>query len=198
MAWDELGRMADEDNNRDRERWIGVWIGALAVILAICSMGGSNAGKDATLKNIEAANTWAFFQSKNMRRQAIRLRADELQLELDTNAAMPAATRTAIQGKLNEYHDLDKQLTSNKQNNEGLDELWTKAKALEVDRDTAMQKDPYFDYAEAALQIAIVLASIAIITGGLWMLIGSIGLGVLGIFLTVNGYTLLVSLPGIG
>jgi uncharacterized protein DUF4337 len=198
MAWDELGRMAEEDNNRDRERWIGVWIGALAVILAICSMGGNNAGKDATLKNIEAANTWAFFQAKNMRRQAVRLQVDELQLQIDTNPQLAPATREAIQKKLTEYHDLDKQLTSNKQNNEGLDELWTKAKALEADRDTAMQKDPYFDYAEAALQIAIVLASISIITGGLWMLTGSIALGVLGIFLTFNGYTLLVALPGIG
>lgn len=198
MAWDELGRMAEEDNNRDRERWIGVWIGALAVILAICSMGGNNAGKDATLKNIEAANTWAFFQAKNMRRQAVRLQVDELQLQIDTNPQLAPETREAIQKKLTEYHDLDKQLTSNKQNNEGLDELWTKAKALEADRDTAMQKDPYFDYAEAALQIAIVLASISIITGGLWMLTGSIALGVLGIFLTFNGYTLLVALPGIG
>lgn len=198
MAWDELGRMAEEDNNRDRERWIGVWIGALAVILAICSMGGNNAGKDATLKNIEAANTWAFFQAKNMRRQAVRLQVDELQLQIDTNPQLAPATREAIQKKLTEYHDLDKQLTSNKQNNEGLDELWTKAKVLEADRDTAMQKDPYFDYAEAALQIAIVLASISIITGGLWMLTGSIALGVLGIFLTFNGYTLLVALPGIG
>lgn len=198
MAWDELGRMAEEDNNRDRERWIGVWIGALAVILAICSMGGNNAGKDATLKNIEAANTWAFFQAKNMRRQAVRLQVDELQLQIDTNPQLAPETREAMQKKLTEYHDLDKQLTSNKQNNEGLDELWTKAKVLEADRDTAMQKDPYFDYAEAALQIAIVLASISIITGGLWMLTGSIALGVLGIFLTFNGYTLLVALPGIG
>lgn len=198
MAWDELGRMAEEDNNKDRERWIGVWIGALAVILAICAMGGNNAGKDATLKNIEAANTWAFFQSKNMRRQAIRLQVDELQLQLDTNASLAPATRDAIEGKLTEYRTLDKQLTSNKENNEGLDELWVKAKALETDRDIAMQKDPYFDYAEAALQIAIVLASIAIITGGTWMLMGSIGLGVLGILFTLNGYLLLVTVPGIG
>jgi hypothetical protein len=198
MAWDELGCMAEEDNNKDRERWIGVWIGALAVILAICAMGGNNAGKDATLKNIEAANTWAFFQSKNMRRQAIRLQVDELQLQLDTNASLAPATRDAIEGKLTEYRTLDKQLTSNKENNEGLDELWVKAKALETDRDIAMQKDPYFDYAEAALQIAIVLASIAIITGGTWMLMGSIGLGVLGILFTLNGYLLLVTVPGIG
>lgn len=197
MAWDELGRMAEEDNNKDRERWIGVWIGALAVILAICAMGGNNAGKDATLKNIEAANTWAFFQAKNMRRQAIRLQVDELQLQLDTDANLAAATRQAIEGKLTEYRTLDKQLTSNKENNEGLDELWAKAKALETDRDVAMMKDPYFDYAEAALQIAIVLASIAIITGGSWMLLGSIGLGSLGILLTINGYTLFAAVPGI-
>lgn len=197
MAWDELGRMAEEDNNKDRERWIGVWIGALAVILAICAMGGNNAGKDATLKNIEAANTWAFFQAKNMRRQAIRLQVDELQLQLETNASLADATRKAIDGKLTEYRTLDKQLTSNKENNEGLDELWAKAKALETERDVAMMKDPYFDYAEAALQIAIVLASIAIITGGSWMLRGSIALGALGILLTINGYTLLAAVPGI-
>ena len=29
-----------------------------------------------------------------------------------------------------------------------------------------MRKDPYFDYGQALLQIAIVLASVAIITGG--------------------------------
>ncbi len=32
MVWDELGRAADEANQRDRDRWIGVYIGVLAVI----------------------------------------------------------------------------------------------------------------------------------------------------------------------
>ena len=80
MVWDELGRAADEANQRDRDRWIGVYIGVLAVILAICSMGGGNAAKDATLKNIEATNTWAFFQAKNLRRQALRLQVEQLEI----------------------------------------------------------------------------------------------------------------------
>lgn len=198
MAWDELGRMAEEENNKDRERWIGVWIGALAVILAICAMGGNNAGKDATLKNIAAANTWAFFQAKNIRRQTVRLEVDEMQLMLAANPAINGEARTAIEAKIKEYQDLDQQLTSDKVKNEGLDELWAKAKTLEAERDVAMQQDPYFDYAEAALQIAIVLASISIITGGFWMLMGSIGLGILGILLTIDGYTLAWPIAAIG
>jgi hypothetical protein len=198
MAWDELGRSAEEENNKDRERWIGVWIGALAVILAICAMGGNNAGKDATLKNIAAANTWSFFQAKNIRRQTIRLEVDELQLMLAANPGMPAEARTAVESKIKEYQDLDKTLTSDTVKNEGLDQLWQKAKDLEAERDIAMRQDPYFDYAEAALQIAIVMASIAIITGGTWMLYSSIGLGLMGIFLTIDGYSLWWPIAAIG
>jgi hypothetical protein len=203
MAWDELGLLAEEEpekesDGKERERWIGILIGVLAVILAICAMGGNNAGKDANLKHIEAANTWAFFQAKNMRRQSIRLASDELQLMLNGTASLTPEARGAMEAKLKEYRDLDAQLTSDKVKNEGLDELWAKAKALEVERDTAMAQDPYFDYAEAALQIAIILASISIITGGAWMLYASLGLGALGALLTLNGYTLAFSIPGIG
>ncbi len=198
MVWDELGRDAEEANQRERDRWTGVYIGILAVILAICSMGGGNAAKDATLKNIEAANTWSFFQAKNLRRQALRLRVDELETLRDTNPSIPEATKSAIEGKIATYKAEDQTLTSNEKTGEGLDQLWTRGKALEAERDRAMQKDPYFDYAEAFLQIAIVLASIAIISGGTALLIGSGILGALGALLTINGFTLLVSLPFMG
>ncbi len=57
VVWDELGRDAEDENRRYHDRLIAVYIGVLAVILAICSMGGGNAAKDATLKNIEVTNT---------------------------------------------------------------------------------------------------------------------------------------------
>lgn len=203
MAWDELGLFDQEaekpeQDDKARERWIGVWIGVLAVVLALCAMGGNNASKDATLKHIEAANTWAFFQAKNMRRQSIRLAADQLVLTMDADAALAPEARKAMETKLKEYRDLDALLTSDKVKNEGLDELFMKARGLETERDTAMAQDPYFDYAEAALQIAIILATISIITGGTKMLLGSFILGAIGFFLTLNGYTLAVSIPGIG
>ncbi len=198
VVWDELGREADEDNQRDRDRWIGVYIGVLAMILAICSMGGGNASKNATLKNIEASNTWGFFQAKNMRRHALRLEVDELQLTALANPSLSPENRAAIEAKIAEYKNLDAELTSNPKSNEGLDELFNRGKALEAERDTAMRQDPYFDYGEALLQIAIVLAGVAIISGGSALLATSAVMGVLGTFMTINGFTLLVDIPFIG
>ncbi len=57
---DRLGDTTSESN-----KWVGVYIGFLAVVLAICNVGGANAAKDATRANIEASNTWAFYQAKN-------------------------------------------------------------------------------------------------------------------------------------
>ena len=49
-----------------RSKWIGVYVGVLAALLAMCGVGGGNATKDATRANIEVANMWACFQSKNV------------------------------------------------------------------------------------------------------------------------------------
>ena len=61
-----------------------------------------------------------------------------------------------------------------------------------------MSKDPYFDYGQAMLQIAIVLASVAIITGGSALLVLSGLLSALGTVLTLNGFLLFYHIPYIG
>jgi hypothetical protein len=198
MVWDELGRDADEANQRDRDKWIGVYIGVLAVVLAICAMGGGNAAKEATLKNIEATNIWGFFQAKNMRRHVLRLQVDELELVKTSTPSLSDEARAAIDARIADYKKLDAELTSNPQSNEGLDELFNRGKALEAERDTAMRQDPYFDYGEALLQIAIVLAGVAIISGGSMLLTTSAVMGALGTLMTLNGFTLLVDIPFIG
>jgi len=198
VVWDELARGADEANQRDRDRWIGVYIGFLAVILAICSMGGGNAAKEATLKNIEAANTWSFFQAKNMRRHVVRLQVDELELlKASTSSLSPEAVAT-IDAKIADYKKLDAELTSNPKLNEGLDELFNRGKALEAERDEAMRQDPYFDYGEAFLQIAIVLGGVAIISSGSMLIAASAVMGALGALMTLNGFTLFFTIPFIG
>ena len=55
-----------------------------------------------------------------------------------------------------------------------------------------MQQDPWFDYAEALLQIAIVLTSVAILTGAHVLFWVPCALGMLGIFSTINGFLLLI------
>jgi hypothetical protein len=65
-----------------------------------------------------------------------------------------------------------------------------KAKSLEQERDLALRKDPWFDYAEGLLQLAIVLTSVAIISNRRPMFYASAVLGALGSVCTLNGYFL--------
>lgn len=198
MAVDELSLAEEAEGSRSRDRLIGVYIGVLAVILAICSLGGGNATKDAMQKNIEAANTWAFFQAKNLRRHVLRVQVDELELLLRAQPGLSEEARVAIETKIKQYREHEKALTSDPKTHEGLDELFQRAKAIEQERDLAASKDPYFDYAQALLQIAIVLASVAIVAGGTFLLVASAMLGVLGTLLTINGFMPIVSLPLLG
>ncbi len=181
-----------------RDHWIGVYIGVLAVLLAVCTMGGGNSTKDATRFNIEAANTWSFFQAKNLRRTTLRLMADNVELQMAAQPNLPEAAKKAYADKLQSYRDLDKELSSNPKTNEGLDELWNKAKALEKERDDALRRDPYFDWSQAALQIAIVLASVCLITPNVVLMVMSGSLAVFGSLLLLNAMTLVLRIPGIG
>ena len=69
------------------------------------------------------------------------------------------------------------------------------AKALEHERDVNRAKDPYFDYAEVLLQIAIVMSSISILSKSRATFAFSVVLAVCGALLAVNGFTLLVRVP---
>ena len=197
MAMDEIIERLSGDKD-ERNKWIGVYIGVLAVLLAICGVGGANATKDATRANIEASNTWAFFQAKNIRRNSTNLAADQLELLLAALPQMPAPARQAFEDKIKNYRDTIQRLSTEPDKKEGLDELSAKAKTLEAERDVALRKDPYFDWSQAFLQIAIVLASVYLIVGTLSLLGLSASLGALGVLLMLNGFTLLVPLPFLG
>ena len=198
MAWNELGHDAEKQNKEIRDRWISVYIGIVAVILAICTMGGGNATKDSTRFNIEATNGWAFFQAKNLRRNALMMSVDELDMTLRTNAALTADGRAWIEDKINSRKADIARLTNDPVGKEGLDQIFAKNKAIEKDRDEALRRDPYFDYGQAFLQIAIVIASVALISNGTMLLLFSVVFALLGILATLNGFTLLVTVPFIG
>ena len=95
----------------------------LAVLLAICNVGGANATKDATHSNIAAANTWAFFQAKNIRRNSIGIAADDLELMLASQPAMPEEAKKKFEDKIKSYRAQYQSLTTDPAKQEGLDEL---------------------------------------------------------------------------
>ena len=191
---DVLDRLKSDKD--ELNKWVGVYIGVLAVLLAICGVGGANAAKDATRANIEASSTWAFYQAKTIRRTSYTLAADELELMLASEPGIAGPARKAVEDKLKGHRAEADRLKKDPE--DGTDRLQAKARTLEVERDIALRKDPYFDWSQALLQIAIVLASVHLIIGNLLLLGLSAGLGGLGVLLMINGYTLWVALPLLG
>jgi hypothetical protein len=198
MEANDAAEMMDAERVRDTfKQRAAVAIAIFAMILAICSLGGSNAGKEALNNNIFASNYFNFFQAKNMRQTAVELAADELELGWLNDPALPETTRQAMRQRLEQYRKTIARYESEPETREGKKELIVRAREHEEKRDHALKQDPYFDYAEALLQIAIVLISVAIVADLAWLAFLGGAVGILGTLLTINGFYLLVEIPGL-
>jgi len=196
----EVHEAEEESGEASRTRFrnrAALMIAVLAAILAICGLGGGNATDDMIYNNIKASDTWAFFQAKNMRQTALLLAADEIEIGWLADPAMPEAAKQAMQKKLSDYKATIDRYESDPKTNEGKKELMVRAKEHEEARDHALKQDPYFDYAEALLQIAIVLISVSIIASLPWLAMFGGALGLIGALLTINGFFLFVEIPGL-
>ena len=197
MKAEDASEMMDQEKTHDKFRQrAAVAIAILAMILAITGLGGSNAGKEAVNNNVLASNYWNFFQAKNMRQTAIALAADQFELAFLNDPALPEDAKTALKQKIEGYRKTVARYESEPETNEGKKELIQRAKQHEALRDHALKQYPYFDYAEALLQIAIVLISVAIVADLVWLSFVGGALGLLGTLLMLNGFTLLVEIPG--
>lgn len=175
-------------------------IAAMAAVLAIGGLGGGNATDDMMVGNIRAANTWAFFQAKNMRQTVYEIEAAELESRLSRASVVEAANlRERIdeyRAKIARYDDEpDPASPDDPLKGEGKKQLMAQAQAFEAMRDRASEQDNNFDYAEVVLQLALVLGSVAILASNRTVLTVSAILGIIGAALTLNGFFLLVPLP---
>lgn len=186
----EIHEELQEAHEKSGSKWVAVYIAMLAVALAITGMGASNAMKDMLSNNIEASNLWAFFQAKTIRKTSIDAAADQFGLILAANPSMPEAARKQFEATVKRYRDTSARYESEPDTREGRKELVARAKEKEKARDMAQRRDPYFDFAEALIQIAIVLASVSLITRTSLLLIVSFAMSGLGIFLSANGFLL--------
>jgi hypothetical protein len=162
---------------------IALLIGVLALLLAFSEILGKNAEQDALSRNIEASNLWAFFQAKTIRGTTLRTAAEAMEIEL-ANATEPAA-RERLQKRIDGWKATIARYESEPETNEGRKELIARAKAAEARRDISSARDDKYDIVSGLLQIAIVVASAAIITGVTLLAWTGVGLGVLGFVLMV-------------
>jgi hypothetical protein len=176
-------------------RLTGIYLGIIAMLLAITSLGGSNATKTMTNSNIQASDTYGFYQAKYARQTSYRLAADILEAQLAANPAMPDTAKAKIQDDIKRWRTTADRYEVDPQGGQGKQELLARAKNWEAKRDLAAERDPNFDYAEALFQIAIVLGSVSIVAVSRPLLGLSGVLAVAATLLMINGYSLLVHLP---
>jgi hypothetical protein len=198
MEANEAGELMDQEKTKDKfKQRAAILIAVLAMILAITALGGSNAGKEALNNNVLASNYWNFFQAKTVRQTSYLLAADQLELAWLNDPAVPEAAKAALKAKMEAYRKTIARYDSEPDTREGKKELVERAKEFETKRDHALRQDPYFDYAEALLQIAIVLVSVSIVAELTWLAFVGGALGLAGALLTLNGFLLLVEIPGL-
>lgn len=173
-------------------KMVALCVAVYAVVLAVTALGGNNAMKEMLMAQQKASNLWAYYQAKNMRENMYLLEAEKLELDMSTRGPSLASddrkrlddTRAKYQAKAERYA-------------EEKEDIKKDAKKCEEERDTAARRDPYFDGAEVLLQISIVLASVAMLSAWRPAFYVSVLLALIGLVLCVNGYALLVKMPGL-
>jgi hypothetical protein len=164
---------------------IALLIAILALFLAFSETLGKSAQTAAIADNIKASDTWNFFQAKTVRQTTLRTAADGFaaQLPAITNDEAKAAMTKQIEA----WRSTVARYDSDPKENDGRKELKAQAEHLEHERDTWLARYHQYEFASAAFQIGIVLASAVIITGipALGWLSGLVGLFGLG-FMTLG------------
>jgi Domain of unknown function (DUF4337) len=164
---------------------IALLISVIALCLALSEMLGKGAQTESIGKNVEAANSWAFFQAKTIRRTVVQTAAEEGKLML--GSATDDATKAALQKQIDEWQKNAARYRSEPETGEGTEQLAERAKHAEEERDLSTAKYHHYELASAAFQIGIVLASATIITGMLALAWISGALTVVGIAMTALG-----------
>jgi ABC-type nickel/cobalt efflux system permease component RcnA len=168
---------------------IALVIAVLALFLAFSETLGKSAQTSALNFQIEASNLWNFFQAKNIRRTTTLVAAESAKIDAGTTS--DEARKAALAKQIDDWNKTAARYRSEPEagggKGEGTVELARRAKEMENERDTALNKYHSFEFASAALQIGIVLCSAAVITSMLVLVWIAGGLGVLGLAFMAMG-----------
>jgi uncharacterized protein DUF4337 len=180
----------EEEKKKNFTRRSALITAIFAVILAITSLGGNNAMKEMLLAQQQASDQWGFYQAKVIREHLYR--GEKLRLEadlLERGTLMRPEAKKRIESMVRQMADEEARFGAEKK------AIEEEAKKLEHERDLNRNKNPYFDYAEVLLQIAIVMASIAILSGSRPIFYFAILGASLGTLFSINGYLLIFRIP---
>jgi hypothetical protein len=160
-----------------------------AIVLSIAALGGNNTVKEMLLAQQQSSDQWAFYQAKVIREHQYRGQKMILETQLAEPSTLKGAERAKVEALAAKFAEEEKRYNAEKK------DIEKDAKKLEAARDHRRERHPYFEFGEVLLQIAIVSASVAILSTSRQMFWFSLVLAVLGAGLTVNGFVPVFKLP---
>lgn len=167
------------------DKRIALLIAVLALFLAVVETGAKSAQTEAITRNVEAANLWSFFQARTIRQTTVRTAAEEAEL---AKLGAQGELKTAIEAQQKRWRDAAARWESEPETGEGRKELSERARKAEAIRERSMAAYHLYEYAAAAFQVAIVVASASIVTGVALLAMGGLALGAIGIVLGAFGW----------
>jgi hypothetical protein len=173
-------------------RYVALTTAFFAVLLAVSSLGGKQAMKEMLLSQQQASDQWAFYQAKSIREHYYR--GQKMRLELDL------LERNSLKPEIKQrYEELLKKMSAQEARYAADKKVIRKeAERLEQVRDKYRGKDPYFEYAEVLLQIAIAMAAITILAHSRAMFAFALVSATLGVLMAANGFFMVLHLPFFG
>ena len=178
-----------DDGSKSLNKKVALLIAVLALFLAFSETLGKSAQTAALNAQIEASNLWNFFQAKSIRRTSTIVASEQGKLDL-IGAADPAQ-KAAIQKQVDEWTKTAARYRSEPEaaggKGEGTVELSRRAIEEQHHRDEYLAKYHHYEFASAAFQIGIVLASATVITGMVVLSFMAGGLGVVGLAFMMFG-----------
>ncbi len=175
-AQHEAGAHGDSSARR-----IAVLIAVLAAALALAEMGEKGAQNAYLTHHVGLSDDWAFYQAKNARASIWAAEAGIL-------ASLPNAADAGPQAEIKRAKENEARLRD-EPGGDGMKQLAARAETHRAARDEAFHRYHEFELVVGALQISIVLASVAVVTRMLALAVGAGAIGALA-----AGFGLFVSL----
>lgn len=153
---------------------VALVIAVLALFLAISETLGKAYQTEVITKQVEASNLWAFFQAKSIRKTST-------ELALQTAQLSPQAEDPKAVEQIKKWAGAVKRYDSEPETGEGRKELAERAKKAQKLGELANHKYHNLEVSSGVLQVAIVLASSAIITNVMLLAWLAGGLGIVAV-----------------
>jgi len=154
-----------EKRFRDR---VSVLVGIFAVLLAVIHVEAASSARESLLRTVKASDTYNYMEAKIIRESLLKTEAQ--------NPSFDAATKAAMLKEAARLRNPDAA-------GHGIVQLQKTADQLRDEGEAASKSGEWFELAETAMQVSIVLLSIALVARSTAIVSGAAGLALVGVII---------------